>query len=1075
MQKPEGKIVKTENGEYYKIENTQDMAPFFINVASACDVWLFVSSRGGITAGRKNAQGAVFAYETEDRLHEQTQTGSRTLIKCGDFLWEPLEHSVIHHSRITRNLYKSLYGNSVAFEEINHDLQLAFRYEYCTSEKYGLVKTAKLTNLSEKNVSIELLDGLQNIIPYGVDSGLQATSSTLVDAYKASEFSDSGRLAVYSLTTKINDSPNAVEMLRANVAWCTKNDAKIALSSEVLDAFVTGGDYPYAASAYGKKGGFFVRYSLELQPSQSGTHTIVLDSGYSHSEIATLEKQLESSSDEWLFDDIAAGTKQLKALVAKADGIQESSDSIACSHHYLNTLYNIMRGGVFASGYAFDYSDFCSFVSVRNHALYSRTELIESLKNVKTIQELKEAAASDDGLMRIVLEYMPLSFSRRHGDPSRPWNIFNINLKDDTGRQLLNYEGNWRDIFQNWEALALSFPGYYENMIAKFVNASTIDGYNPYRINRDGIDWERIEPDSAFSGFGYWGDHQLIYLLRLLQGMKQHFPERLTSLLSKDIFSYANVPYRLNSYDELQKDSKNTITFDFKRDSIITEMCRTFGTDAKLVLLYGKVYTVTLMEKLLVPMLSKVSNLLCGGGIFMNTQRPEWNDANNTIVGIGLSMVTVYHLYSYIKFIQNVIGENRDEYLFSAEVAKWLNDMKDILSQEFDFVPGYEKRLLEKLGRCFSDYRTNLYDKGFSGNKVAVSAENISVLLQMCERVTTKSISRNKGELYTSYNLLHSDFTTEPMRPMLEGQSAVIGSGILDGAQVCELLDNADKVLLNEKFHAHYLYPVKLTRPFIKKNIISSDIRADGKIILSDIDGKLHFSPELETESALIEAMKNSDYSQAEQSSILSSYEETFAHKKFTGRSEVMYKFEGIGCIYWHQNAKLALAVLETAARAYHSGDTATAAKVYAEYHRLVNGFIYRKSPSECGAIPIEPYSHTSFNQTCQQPGMTGQVKESILARRGELGISVSDGKLRFEPWFLAVEEFDSKGKIKFTVCETPVTYLKDAEEKITVQFNDGHSESYAGTILDCALSRSVFLREGLVKGISVGVERSRT
>ena len=58
----------------------------------------------------------------------------------------------------------------------------------------------------------------------------------------------------------------------------------------------------------------------------------------------------------------------------------------------------------------------------------------------------------DASLLRLCMEYLPLSFSRRHGDPSRPWNKFAIQVKKDDGSQLLNFEGNWRDIFQNWEA-----------------------------------------------------------------------------------------------------------------------------------------------------------------------------------------------------------------------------------------------------------------------------------------------------------------------------------------------------------------------------------------------------------------------------------------------------------------------------------------------------------------------------------------------------------------------------------------------------------------------------------------------
>jgi hypothetical protein len=116
-----------------------------------------------------------------------------------------------------------------------------------------------------------------------------------------------------------------------------------------------------------------------------------------------------------------------------------------------------------------------------------------------------------------VLEYLPLTFSRRHGDPSRPWNRFSIRVSADDGSELLYYEGNWRDIFQNWQALLRSYPRYLPHVVAKFLNASTVDGHNPYRISRDGIDWEVPDPDDPWSNIGYWGDHQIVYLLHLLE------------------------------------------------------------------------------------------------------------------------------------------------------------------------------------------------------------------------------------------------------------------------------------------------------------------------------------------------------------------------------------------------------------------------------------------------------------------------------------------------------------------------------------------------------------------------------
>ena len=47
-----------------------------------------------------------------------------------------------------------------------------------------------------------------------------------------------------------------------------------------------------------------------------------------------------------------------------------------------------------------------------------------------------------------------------------------INTHSDIdGTKILDYEGNWRDIFQNWEAMVHAYPEFIESMIHKFLNA----------------------------------------------------------------------------------------------------------------------------------------------------------------------------------------------------------------------------------------------------------------------------------------------------------------------------------------------------------------------------------------------------------------------------------------------------------------------------------------------------------------------------------------------------------------------------------------------------------------------------
>ena len=141
--------------------------------------------------------------------------------------------------------------------------------------------------------------------------------------------------------------------------------------------------------------------------------------------------------------------------------------------------------------------------------------------------------------------------------------------------------------------LLWSYPEFVENVIAKFVNASTIDGYNPYRITKLGIDWEVEDPEDPWSYIGYWGDHQIIYLLKLLEQSCDFHPARLGRLLRQQVFSYANVPYRIKPFTSLLRDAKSTVSFDDALESEIEKRVQSMGADGRLLLgPEGEVYLV---------------------------------------------------------------------------------------------------------------------------------------------------------------------------------------------------------------------------------------------------------------------------------------------------------------------------------------------------------------------------------------------------------------------------------------------------------------------------------------------------
>ena len=127
----------------------------------------------------------------------------------------------------------------------------------------------------------------------------------------------------------------------------------------------------------------------------------------------------------------------------------------------MNVLFNLLRGGTVADGYTIKRADFLEFCQSRNRMVAQRLAAAfdaesPALPKTLTLQALKTWAAESKcpDYQRLALEYLPITFSRRHGDPSRPWNQFDIKIHNADGSPHL-YEGNWRDIFQNWKRPAL--------------------------------------------------------------------------------------------------------------------------------------------------------------------------------------------------------------------------------------------------------------------------------------------------------------------------------------------------------------------------------------------------------------------------------------------------------------------------------------------------------------------------------------------------------------------------------------------------------------------------------------------
>ncbi|MFT5153789.1 MAG: hypothetical protein ACI841_003794 [Planctomycetota bacterium] len=1126
-----GEFVVRDGECWYCIENAGRMAPFLMSLVSDSDHWMFVSSRGGLTAGRRNAESALFPYTTDDRVHDSSgRRGPMTvlLVQQGHKVsrWEPFRTEFEGVYDCSIRLYKNVAGDRLLFEKENRSLGLSFSYEWASSERFGFVRRVRLKHLGGQHeaCSVRVLDGLLDILPSGVESGMQTGYSTLIDAYKRCEAEADG-LTLYRLSSVPVDRPVPSEALAAtSIWWHGLEGARRLLSTRQVEAFRNGLEVEQEDEVRGQRGAFLLQADLTLALDECREWAIVAEVDQDAADVSQLRQYLGSAADRSadLAQDILAGTRGLERLVGLADGLQRTGNPAEDARHFANAMFNIMRGGIFESGYKLPIDDLRANIHEVAPQVFRRHEawLSELPAQLERSDLLQQSAERDDpDLQRLVDEYLPLSFSRRHGDPSRPWNAFSIEVRQHLqGGSRYAYAGNWRDIFQNWEALCASYPRFLHSVVTRFVDSSTADGYNPYRLTRSGFEWEVPDPGDPWAHIGYWGDHQIIYLLRLLDLWQRHDPRAIAEELGRERYVYADVPYRIGDYDSLLEDPRNTITFDKDHADYIDERVAQQGQEGRLLHdSSGELHRVCLAEKLVLPVLVKLSNLIPELGIWLNTQRPEWNDANNALVGRGASVVTLCHMRGALAMYAELFETNPQQRVsFSCEVAAFMRAIDDVFRSERAILdgpmsPSDRRRVLDGLGRAGGEYRGALYSSGMSGQKEELGCVEIAAMLRGAKAWVSHSIRANRRAdgLFHAYNLLEfapdGGVQVRRLPVMLEGQVAVLSADLLDGAEISTMLDALRaSELFREDQHSYLLYPDRNLPRFIECNCLPVTARerapvlselvvaGERSIVIQGADGQLHFAAKLGNAAVLAEALDDVSLGvhsagiDRDRASILDLYEETFDHAAFTGRSGTFYGYEGLGCIYWHQVSKLLLATHEALVTARNNSGPCEALERH--YLDLRLGLGTAKSPAAYGAFPTDPYSHTPSFAGAQQPGMTGQVKEDVLARLGELGVLVSEGCLALGAtgagpldWCPESTPFDfidargarrqlevPKGALAFTLYQVPIVLHQGGQPGIEVLGTDGDLTHIVGHKLSPETSAALFDRSGSIARIDV-------
>jgi hypothetical protein len=1120
-------------GPWSRIERTERLAPFLMSLVSDGDHWLYVTSTGALTAGRGNPDRALFPYYTQDKLEDMRgKSGGRLVVRMagegdGDpVIWEPYCPAIRAESGVRRAVSKNELGNHIILEEEQRVHGLKVLTSWRPGRRFGFIRRQELVNMGTDAVELEVLDGFLNLLPHGLEQRFQNEFSILGDAYKQAELEADSGMGIYHLSSLPTDLAVPMESLRATVAWQSGLDPQARLlSDEQAAAFCGGASLKSETTMRGRRGAFQVVARLRLEPGESRVWHTCADVAMDVAGIESLRANLLGNGDlaAAIEEDARMTEERLRTMLAGADGFQRTGNRRQTLRHTSNTMFNLMRGGALVTGYDLPGEDLLRTVRHFNREAARELEGLRERTGPLRCQDPwnPEHPLSEAGkdLRRLLREYLPLTFSRRHGDPSRPWNRFDIVIRESDGSPRYAYQGNWRDIFQNWEALLHSWPEYLEAAISRFLNASTADGYNPYRLTKEGYDWETLDPDDPWANIGYWGDHQIIYLLRLLEASHRFHPERLSALLEEEAYVYAEIPYRIRDYKEILANPRETIDYDTDWEARIHERVREVGADGKLMPHpEGGLNTVSLMEKLLNPLVSKLSNFIPGGGIWMNTQRPEWNDANNALVGYGISVVTLGYVARYLDFLLTCFEEalQTGDFSISRELAAVIDRQIETFSQE-DLAATPEERLamMEALGESASAFRRQLYDGGLSGEKVSLEGKRVRNYLEAARRHVLASLAANRREdgLWHSYNLLRIDGNGAHIRHlqvMLEGQVSILSSGTLDEASVLKLLRALpESDLYRPDQDSYILYPDRELPALLDKNRIpATGVEAvpilkaladagDTRIIKQRDSGDYAFAADIHNVEDLKRALQSvgsesgiASVTEKGMAPVLELYEQAFNHHAFTGRSGTFFAYEGLGSIYWHMVSKLVLAVQELLHPDALPLQPEAREEIATAFHRFRRGLGIEKDPAEYGAFPTDAYSHTPAHAGAQQPGMTGQVKEDILIRLTELGVRIDKGEIHFDPNHLPPSEFldtptvfilpgVNGGNIRlnlpadslaYTFCQVPVVYYRGrGKTGIRVLSNEPYESRERRIPAD--ISREIFNHTGSVKRIEVDLD----
>lgn len=816
-------------------------------------MWVYyVSKNQGVCSfGIKDKDHAIMEFLSFNKACQSVgDLGFRTFIKFNEkHVYEAFRKT--GDPAITQRMFIS--SHELELEEINQELGIKTNVVYFNLVNLplpGLVRRVTITDLSDQDQNIEILDGAPRIIPYGVTFEHLKVIARHIEGMMG-VFEVDG-VPIFRLKQTAADIEEIGSLDGGNF-YCALTDdgcelnTNIIIDPKVLYGEIEQLDYPWRFANEPAESLMKMQQVKEnrtpcgmslISKSLSAGESVGCDSviGYVDSQ-PNLRDFIKKIRSENFLDNQRDENKEI------IDKLKQGMLTISavpafdqyCQQNYLD---NVMRGGI--------------------------PLILES-----------------EGRRNSFYHYI-----RQGGDLERDYHWFVLEPS-----YLSQGNGHYRNVLQNRRMDNWLYPEIYDHNIQTFMNLIQLDGYNPLVV--EGVTYTASDPkqikgilkrvlqdddcinslleyiskaftpgeflmklegctgelDQTYEELlaeiliycqqeeigalheGFWIDHWF-YNLDLMESFLAVFPDRVSELLlDNGTYSF------FDNYDVVQPRAKKAFLVEEKvrqygavlRDPKKQEMIAARAQDAYKVHTrsgHGEVYTTNLLVKFLCLLTNKIASLdPCGLGVEMEAGKPGWCDSLNGLPGLfGSSICETLELIRLCRLLISCFGEIKVHSSQPQMIYEELHTFMQFINQSLSTYRDSEgaNRALAfwiQTHNAKETYREKTRF-GITGDEVSMPIAKIEGFIVNCLQFLETKIEETSedafflnGVPYTYFRNPVSEYTLDSSPP-IEGQNQNVDPKAFQQIPVSLFLEGP----------THYIRMFPDQAEFVHKSVKLSDI-----------------------------------------------------------------------------------------------------------------------------------------------------------------------------------------------------------------------------------------------------------